>query len=142
MTWRVYAQAYETDASLTDFSIVQEVSFDYPQTMRAALLWLVFFNDPTFTSLSLKVYNSNLTQLIATSTARLKADLFTENYAVKQVYFEFGDLPLFKDTYNLVLSASGYSGASSSKHIGWKLASDSPNSALSFEAITSRFTNG
>lgn len=155
MTWDVYGKAYENNSDMTNTSIYQPVTFDYAVVLKSAILWLIFYDDPTFDSLTLKIYNNSLNTLLFSSTPRIKADLFTEDYAVKQVYFEFSDVPLGKDTYNFVLNASGYSSASASKHVAWKntypeafaesdvtnsLVTDLARHPLEMQAITSRFS--
>lgn len=133
--WQVLAKPYYTDASLTDTSQFQPVKFAENTVLKAVMLWVVVFGDPTFTSLNLKIYSNDDEQvaktpkkLLYTSTnSWLKADVHTEDYACRELYFEFANVNLRRDTwFNFVLGSSGYSGASVDSHLAWKLAFPDP----------------
>lgn len=132
MTWSVYGKPYYNDSDMTDTSIYQRVSFREAKTIRAMLVDLIFYNDPTFTDLTLKIYGVGPSGLIYTSSPRIKTALgISEPYAVSQVYFEFNDVALAAETeYDFVLNASGYTGNGEGKHIAWKTSFPDPINAV------------
>jgi hypothetical protein len=86
--------------------------------------WLVIYNDPAFTSVSLELWSDRSGSpgvLIASSDPVLKSAIIQDQNGAKEVPFTFlsEGVPLRGgDWYHLVLSASGYTGIESS-HIGW-----------------------
>lgn len=132
MAWEVLGRTYYNDSDLTDTTVFQSIKFDYNVAIRALKLWVIVFNDPTFTSLNLKVYANNEnaatnqpSSLLATAdNTWAKADLHTQDYAAKEIYFEFAnDLVLGGDSwYHVALNATGYSGASETSHLSWMYA--------------------
>jgi len=130
MTWSVYGKPYAADSDLTDTSIFQPLKFDYPVVLKAVRVWLIVMGSPTFTSLSMKIYTDDAEQatrtpnvLLHTSTnSPTKAELITLNHGIKETYFEFSNPNLAAETYyNFVINASGYSGASDSSHLAWRI---------------------
>jgi hypothetical protein len=130
MTWTVYGKPYAADADLTGTAIFQPLTFDYPVILKAVRVWLIAMGNPTFTSLSMKIYSDDSQQatrtpktLLYTSTnSPTKASIFTASHGVKETYFEFANVNLAGGTYyNFVINASGYSGASTSSHLAWRI---------------------
>jgi hypothetical protein len=130
MTWTVYGKPYAADADLTDTSISQALKFDYPVILKAVRVWLIIKGNPTFTSLNMKIYSDDAEQatrtpkklLYTSSNSQTKADIITLAHGVKEIYFEFANINLAAETYyNFVINASGYSGASDSSHIAWRI---------------------
>jgi len=135
MAWDVYGIPYYNDSELTDKTVYQHIKFDRNAILRAVRIWVVVFNDPTFTSLNLKLYSNNenaadpepSTLLETSSNTWAKADVHTQAHACKEIYFEFNYPTLRKNTwYHFVLNASGYSGATTSKHLAWRYAYPDP----------------
>lgn len=125
MGWIVYGKTYYLDSELTDTSVSQSMKFDYAAILKAVRVWLIYFNDPTFTSLNMKIYedlDGVPGELLHTSVnSQLKADVISEDYGVKETWFEFANVNLGKNRYyHFVLNAVGYSGASPGSHIAWK----------------------
>jgi len=122
VSWKVYSIPYYTDASLTDTSVKQGLTFtEENKVLKAVRIWLVFYNNPTFTSLNCKIYSSNLLLLHTSTNTQSKADLISLDYGVKETYFEFNNPTMVKnELYYFVLNATGYTGASETKHIGWR----------------------
>lgn len=127
--WMVLAKPYDTDASLTDASVFQSVKFSENVILKAVMSWMVVFNDPTFTSLSMKIYSNDEQEasttpkvLLHTSTnTQMKSSVHTLDHACKELFFEFANINLRRGTwYNFVINAVGYSGASSASHLAWK----------------------
>lgn len=123
MGWKVYAEQLET----TDFSgiprIYQPVLFDDAYLIKAARVWLVFYGDPTFTSIQLKAYrnaNGEPGSLIGTSTNSFAlADVMTESYGVKEVWFEFEPFQARNTEYvHFAIHINGYTGTDAA-HVAW-----------------------
>lgn len=102
--------------------------------LRAVRTWVVVYNAPTFTNLSMKIYSNNTESgsnapgvLLHSSTTQWNlADLTTEDNAVKEIYFEFPDVSLNGvDEYNFVVSADTYVYLESS-HLAWRKAWPDP----------------
>lgn len=121
--WRVWGNPYSTSEA-TNTIIFQPVVFNDDYILRASRTWIVVYNDPTFTSLNMKIYSNSSAnapkKLLATSTnVQLKADIHTEDNAIKEIWFEFDYFPVqANETYNFVLNASGYTGSDTS-HLAW-----------------------
>ena len=118
MTWRVWGRRLET-ADLTSTSVYQTIKFNSNIVFRGVRLWVIHYNDPTYTNLNLKLYTGSTgststsvpKELLATSTnIQTKASIAeTEVNAHKEIWFEFNDIALNKDTvYHLVVNGSGY----------------------------------
>lgn len=91
-------------------------------------LWLVFVNNPTFTSVTLKIYSDNggfaLKLLHSSTDTYLKADVLGDNSGPKEIFFGFDNVPLNKDThYHFAVVADGYVGSDSS-YVGWRIDPD------------------
>lgn len=129
MAWRVFGEWYST-AAMSDTSISQPVIFNDNLVLRSCRIWIIAYNDPSFTSLSMKIYSDNSgspKKLLHTSTnSPTKAEIITSTNGIKEIYFEF-NYPVFKstDTYQFVLNATGYTGTSSS-HLAWRKAWPDP----------------
>jgi hypothetical protein len=125
--WTIFVEKYD-DLSGTD--AFQKATIDDDCVLRAVKAWLYFQNNPTFTSVSMKIYSNNggvPGKLLHTCTnVQLKADLFSQNSAVVETYFEF-NYPTLKagDSYHFVIQASGYTGSDTS-FISWKKAYPDP----------------
>lgn len=123
MGWTLWADSYST-SEITDNSKSVAVTFGDDGVFRACRTWIIIYNDPTFTSLSMKIYSNNSSgsprKLLATSTnVQLKADVHTLPNAPKEIWFEFDYFPVqANEIYHFVLTGSGYTGSSSS-HIAW-----------------------
>lgn len=138
MTWRVYGKPYLNASELTDATVYQGMSFTDDVLLKAVRVWVIFYGNPTFTSLNMKLYSNSTSNtpnvLLYTSTnTRLKADLFTLPYAIKETYFEFDYARLRRETrYNFVLNATGYSGPSDTSHIAWRQSYPDPVNPVGF----------
>lgn len=122
--WKMIGEVLATaDASNT--RVYQKVIPSKNTIVNGARAQLIFYNDPAFTAITMKIYSNNggsPQALIATSTNSVaKASiLLVEDHAVKEIYFNFNSVALKKnETYHFVLGISGYTGTSSS-HIAWK----------------------
>lgn len=122
MGWTVWGtELISTD--LTSTAIYQPITFNDDIILRAVRTWVIVYNDPVFTDLSLKIYSNDAglpKKLLATSTNVItKAEMITETNGVKEIYFEF-NYPSFNgaDTYHFVLNGTGYAPAGGS-HLAW-----------------------
>ncbi len=136
MTWTVYADPF-SDADMSGTSRFSPFKPDRNITLRAVRTWFVLYGDPTFTSLTAKIYTDPFTSsvhsigdLVATSTNTItKADLLTVDgtsydNGVRETYFEFDPFDLDGgDWYALVVNATGYT-FSDSSHVAWMKAID------------------
>ena len=122
-TWKVFGEKFET-ADAVGTRIHQPVKFHKNVALLATRAWMVFYNSNTWSNLTMKIYsddNGSPGNLIETSTTFWQpSELFTEAYAVKEMFFEWNK-PVFKseDVYHFVIGATGYAGSSPS-HISWK----------------------
>jgi hypothetical protein len=128
MAWRVYGEQIGT-ASLTS-GVSQRVQFNSNIVLRACRIWLIFYNNPALTNLTMKIYSDDrgvARKLLHSSTTTLtKAQIITLANGIKEIYFEF-DYPAFDadDIYHFVLTGTGYTGTDST-HIAWKHAWPDP----------------
>lgn len=122
MGWRVWGQPISTSDGTAGVS--QKVKFNTNLVLRACRIWLIFYNNPTLTSVTMKIYSDDggtPKKLLHSSTTTLtKSEIITLSNGVKEIYFEF-DYPAFDgdDYYHFVLFANGYTGTDSS-HIAWR----------------------
>jgi hypothetical protein len=128
MSWAVWGKPITTAALSAGVS--QKVTFNSNLVLKACRIWLVFYNDPALTSLSMKIYsddNGSPKKLLHTSTnSPTKAQIITLENGVKEIYFDF-NYPVFDadDSYHFVLTGSGYTGTDAT-HIAWRQAWPDP----------------
>lgn len=139
MGWTVWGDVFES-GQLSDTSMFCSVSFGENIILRAMRTWVIAYNDPTFTDLSMKIYSNEPVggyntpkKLLYTSTdVRTKAEILTLENGVKEIYFTFDDEPINgNDIYNVVLSGSGYVPTGSS-YLAWMKAWPDPVYASGF----------
>lgn len=131
MAWRVFGEWIPT-AGATDLSVYQKFKTTNNKILVAVRTWFVFYNDPSVTSIALKIYSNNggsPGKLLYTSNSLTKSTIITSANGVRECYFEFnsGNGVHLKggDYYHLVFSAVGYTGDSSA-HIAWMKAYPDP----------------
>lgn len=132
MAWKVWGDRYET-GELGDTGRDQPVIFNKDVVLLAVRTWIIVYNDPTFTSLNMKIYSDRAGvqgQLLHTSdNSFTKAEILTEDNGVREIYFEFnaptGATLKGTDTYRFSLDGSGYVGTTGS-HIAWRTAFPDP----------------
>lgn len=131
MSWDLYGDVILT-ADIAALSARQKFKLTNNTLLLGLRAWLVFFNDPALTSLSMSIYSDSAGSpgtLLATSATITKASIITDLNGVKDVPFSFNSpkgVPLKSGTfYHAVLNANGYTGTSSS-HIAWKKAWPDP----------------
>ena len=95
MAWQVFGHEYTT-AEATNTAVYTAFDPGDNIVLKAFRTWLIGVGDPTFTSVSMKIYSNNSAdntpgKLLHTSTNSIaKATLFeTENHVLKETYFEF-----------------------------------------------------
>lgn len=122
--WKMIGEVLET-ADGTGVRVFQKAIMPRNTILNGARAQLIFYNDPVFTAITMKVYSNNAGSpqaLIATSTNSVaKASiLLVEDHAVKEIYFNFNSVALkANETYHFVIGISGYTG-SVSTHVAWK----------------------
>lgn len=140
MAWTVWADDWET-GELANTNKFQTVRVNTDITLRAVRTWVVIINDPVFTDLSMDIYSNEErsgdntpVQLLHSSTSpstgladvRTKSEIHTLEHGVKEIYFEFNDVPLQGDTwYNFVMQGTGYVPTASS-YLAWMKAFPDP----------------
>lgn len=114
--------------------VYQPMVLSKNRIVKAFRTWVLVYNSPSFTTLSLNVM-SNLGaipgQVIFTSeNSYVLNDIATDAFAVKEIFFDFIN-PIFlrKGTYHLALNATDYVGDSSS-HLGWVRGTPDPNNQI------------
>lgn len=121
--WRVWGEILET-SDLSGTRVYQPYKPNKNIVIIGCRVWIVVYNDPSFTDLNMKIYSNDSDDapeaLLATSTdVRTKSEIITDTNGVKEIYFNFNNFGMQKnDTYNFVLNGSGYTGSSSS-HLAW-----------------------
>lgn len=143
MGWRVFADWYTT-AESSGTSKAQKVTLTDPLVLLACRVWLVQYNNPALTALTLKVYSDNggsVGDLLYTSGSRTKADIFTESNSCVETYFEFNaphGVNLGTGVYHFALGFSGYTGTENA-HIAWK--KSWPETPPNLDGFTASFEN-
>lgn len=131
MTWSFYGEKFVN----SDFSGVPRVyqPFTIPNTARlkAVRSFFVFYNTPTFTALSMRIYANNLglpTDLLYTfDKTWALGDACTAAYGAKEIYFDFTNpIWLRAGMYHLVPWISGAS-FSDTSHVSWAKGFPDPN---------------
>lgn len=129
MAWRVWGDQFLT-ADLTGTSQYLRFKPTANISLRAIRTWFVFYNDPSYTNLTMHLYSDRDSlpgsKIADSITFHNKADLYTENNAHVETHFEFSDISLRQDTYyHFVASATGYTYSDSSL-IAWTKAFPDP----------------
>ncbi len=122
MSWDVYGDQFTTAEMVGK---TQTLRFKPTKNivLKAIRTSFVFFNDPSFSNLHVKLYadrNGDAAGLIGQSTnSHEKADLLSDNSAWVETYFEFAEITLRKDVfYHFAANCSGYT-YDDDKHISW-----------------------
>lgn len=127
-SYAFYADSIDSEAEATGTTVFVSGEFDRDTVVRAVRIGLVIYNNPTFTSATMKIYTDKSLpgnakspkKLVATSDSRSKSEITTMAYGYREVYFTFNDVVLHAgETYNFVLNLAGYSSPSASSHVAW-----------------------
>lgn len=125
MGWRVWGDTYDSTSSMQDTTLFQPVVMSSNIILRAVRTWIIYYDDPVYTSLSMKIYSNNNNspgKLLHTSTDSRTQDEIREAGSiagVREIYFNFNDVNLKGgDTYHFVINASGYS-PTGDAHLAW-----------------------
>lgn len=134
MAWKVFGERYD---SLSGTDASQKFSVTDGTFIRGSQEWLIFYNSPTFTQLSMHIYTDRggspgssiktssktwtTAEIIAAATQLETGAAFTDlRYGVVKLYWDWDDFPLRGGAdYHFVLQATGYTGTASS-HIAWR----------------------
>jgi len=124
MAWSVIGDTYST-SEFDNYSKLQPVIFNDNTILRYARTWVIVYNNPTFTDLKLKIFSYNESgtkgkELYVSSTTWTKVLITSENNAVREIFFQFDDIPLNGDnTYYFAVGGSS-AAFTSSAHMAWK----------------------
>lgn len=141
MTWSLYGERLETADMSGSPRVYQPISFDQKRNVKAFKTWIVYFNTPAFTALYLDVYSNRSelpgSLLFRSSKSWTTADVSSDSYAAKELWFDFDNPISFKkeDTYHLALYASDYTG-NSNTHIAWIRGIPDPNNTIDISINT------
>lgn len=133
MAFRVWGCPYETSDAV-DNNVFQPIKMNSNIILKAFRVWVIFYDNPSFTNLRMKIYSDRTTplahnpgKLIATSTNSFtKNEISTYANAVREIYFEFPDINLQGETwYNLVLNMDDYAPVGD-EHMAWRNAFPDP----------------
>jgi len=111
----------------TDKSKFQPITPSGTFVIKVVRTQVGFYNAPTFSNIQMKIYDSGLTNLLATSTNNQeKLEISTAANAIRDIYFEFDNFVMREnETYNIVLTINSYTGTESS-HVFWVKAGATP----------------
>lgn len=122
MSWIVYADPFETATQLADgsFDIYVDSVFPDDIILTRARAWFVLFNDPTVTSLKMRIYNTRDVMLAESTNAITKAELLTtEIHGHKECGFIFDNFRIRAgETYRFRVYATGYT-YSTGSFVAW-----------------------
>lgn len=126
MSWTVYGNAYETDADYNNGVLSARVKFDNNIILRYVRTWIILYNDPGMTNVTMKICTDTPVtevqgaKLHDSLTTFTKAQISTKAHGIYELYFEFDDVSLDKDTwYHFVLYGAS-SGLSATSQVAWK----------------------
>jgi hypothetical protein len=140
MSWRMIGKPIST-AEMAAATVYQTLTMPAVgnKLLKAATAGVIFYNDPAFVNLHMRLYTSGGT-LLATSAAWAKADILTLDHAYKSIGFTFtSPFPLTAgSSYRFALYATGYTGDAST-HISWRHAYPDPQYR---EGLTLEAANG
>jgi hypothetical protein len=129
MSWIVYADPFETTTALADgsFDIYTTAVFPENTSLTVARAWFVLYNDPTFTNLKMRIYNTRDVLLAESTNSVTKADLLTtEVNGHKETYFLFNKFSVrANEEYRFRIVATGYT-YSVSSFVAWTRAYPDP----------------
>ena len=112
MGWRVWGNVFES-GELSNQNKYVRLKPNKNIILDTVRTWVIFYNNPTLTSLTMKIFSDDggtpRKLLHESTTTLLKGDIITENNGVKEIYFEFENIPLQEGThYHFIISGSGY----------------------------------
>lgn len=116
-----------TTTEATDNSKCQPITPNGTFTIKVVRTQVGFYNDPSFSNIQMKIYDSTLTNVLATSANnQSKSEISTASNAIRDIYFEFEDFVMREnESYNIVLVVNSYTGTESS-HVFWVRAGATP----------------
>ena len=122
MGYRVWGDVFES-GDLTGTTRSQIIEPQADLWLGAVRTQMVFYNNPTFTDLTCKIYsdeaNSPATLLYSSTTTLTKAQIITEANGAREMGFSFNGEPMTSGVkYHVVINGTGYSPASDS-FIAW-----------------------
>lgn len=128
MTWRMLGKPiYTADNSASAPGVYQKFKVSSNILVRAFRIGVVHYNNPTYTSLQLKIYgnrNGSIGKLLHTSSNSVTKSTIaeTENHTYKETYFEFLPSPSLRsgEEYFAAIFINGAYVGNSSTHIAWK----------------------
>ena len=126
MSWEVFAVPFYNNGDLETTDVSQSLICSEQKVLLAVRSWFVFFGSPSFNELKMRIHKSTANVLVAESINSYVLDeIKTEDYAVKEIHFEFDKISFSKNCeYRFSLYSTGYV-ATANNHIAWRV--DYPN---------------
>lgn len=124
MGYRCWGERFVTSDFASAPVHYQRFVFPESYALKAIRSRFVIYNNPTFSSLEMRIYSAigtSLGQLLYTSTKTwTKSEITSENNASREIYFDFDFNPYFRgnDSIFLVPWLTGYTGTAAS-HVAW-----------------------
>lgn len=140
--WKVWADYYE-NAEFTSGSKTVRTRFNSNIVLEGARVWIVLFNNPTFTNISMDIHgdeSNSKGKLLATSTNTLsKSQIITLENGVKEIYFSFDKFPIDGEKwYHFSLRGAGPA-FNETTHLAWLKGWPDPvyrkNLSITFEKL-------
>jgi len=133
MVWRIYGARFES-VELANTNVFNNFTPTKNILLLGIRTWIIINNNTSYSNLSMDIYSNDDDDgtdapgvVIASSTNNWQpSEIATEDYAAKEIYFDFDNIPLNEATkYNLVLKADGYVYTSTS-FLAWRKAWPDP----------------
>lgn len=130
MGWTVWGDVWESTLAMQNTTLFQTVQMNSDVILKAVRTWIIYIDNPVYTSLNMKIYSNEVVgsvntprKLLHTSTdVRLPSEIKGETnlpHGVREIYFNFDNVNLRgADKYNFVINASGYAPAGNA-HLAW-----------------------
>lgn len=122
--------------------VYQPVIFSKSRVLLACRTRFIYYNNPAFTNITLKMYSNNPATdtpdvLIHSSTTTwTKAQKLTLTNGVNETYFEWSQVNVRAgETYHFIPVATGYTGTNSS-HIAWRKAWPDPQYRTNVDLVS------
>lgn len=125
MGWKVWGERIDTaDFAGSTPRLYQPLVTNRHLVLKGIRTWLIEYNNPTLTSLTLRIYADRAGipgKLLYESSALTKSAIFTQANGVREAGFTFPQLPALQSAtrYHVVLWGVGYTGDETS-HLAWR----------------------
>ena len=123
MTWKIFADYYSTNSELSNAEKSGKIKFNKNVVLRYARTWIILHDVENFTGLKMRIYSDKKGEkgalLAESENSWSKADLISQAYGVKEIWFKFNYVPFNKDNFYHVALIGTPTNFSTTKHIAW-----------------------